>query len=260
VISHKAGAYPAAVAYDGLKAAISRNADVIIIDTAGVRRRARVNEVIEKFSVVKTLQAIEKSHVVVLVLDAATGIEAQDSTIAGMVHDLGRSIVIILNKWDGLDSRDRNELKKEVKNKLSFLPDPEMITISALHGSRIRDVLPAAKRAYDSAMIEMATSSLSRTLENAVTQTPPPMNNQRPVRLKFAHQAGKNPPIIVIHGNQVDSIPSSYRRYLVRYFSKFYKLVGTPIRIITRVGDNPFKERNPSTKTYKKRSGRRRKL
>lgn len=233
---------------------------MIIIDTAGVRRRARVNEVIEKFSVVKTLQAIEKSHVVVLVLDAATGIEAQDSTIAGMVHDLGRSIVIILNKWDGLDSRDRNELKKDVKNKLSFLPDPEMITISALHGSRIRDVLPAAKRAYDSAMIEMATSSLSRTLENAVTQTPPPMNNQRPVRLKFAHQAGKNPPIIVIHGNQADSIPSAYRRYLVRYFSKFYKLVGTPIRIITRVGDNPFKERNPSTKTYKKRSGRRRKL
>jgi GTP-binding protein len=234
---------------------------MIIIDTAGVRRKARVDEVIEKFSVIKTLQAIERSHVTLLVLDASVGIESQDSSIAGMVHDLGRSIVIVVNKWDGLNNHQKNQLKKDITQKLSFLPSPEIITISALHGSKIRDVLPAAKRAYDSAMIDIATSSLSRTLEQAVTQTPPPMNNQRPVRLKFAHQAGKNPPIIVIHGNQVDALPNSYRRYLARYFSGFYRLVGTPIRIITRTGENPFKARKPNlTEPFKTRSGRRRKL
>lgn len=231
-----------------------------IIDTAGVRKKSKVDEGIEKFSVIKTLQAIESCQVVLLVLDASTEIAVQDSTIAGMVGDFGRSIVIIVNKWDGLDSRQRNIIKKNVETKLSFLPRHEIIFISALHGSNLGEVLPAANRAYDSAMVEIATSSLNRTLEKALEQTPPPMYNQRPVRLKFAHQAGKNPPIIVIYGNQSKSIPQSYRKYLSKYFASTYKLVGTPVRIIPRVGKNPFKERNPSTRVYKKRSGRRRKL
>ena len=232
-----------------------------LIDTAGVRKKARVTETIEKFSVVKTLQAIENCHVVILILDASTGILAQDSTIAGMVNELGRSIVVVLNKWDGLDSKRKKLIRREVDNKFEFLPNPEIVTISALHGSNVRDVLPAAIRAYKSAMIDIATSSLSRTLEDAVIQTPPPMHNQRPIKLKFAHQAGKNPPVVVIHGNQATFLPESYRRYLARYFSRTYRLVGTPIRIFTRVPENPFKHRKPSPdKAFKKRSGRRRKL
>jgi GTP-binding protein len=238
-----------------------RGENYALIDTAGVRKKARVTETIEKFSVVKTLQAIETCHVVILVLDASTGLAAQDSTIAGMVNDLGRSIVVILNKWDGLDPRHRKAVRREVEKKFEFLPGPEILTVSALHGSSVGDVLPAVMRAFKSAMIDIATSSLNRTLQDALVQTPPPMHNQRPIRLKFAHQAGKNPPVIVIHGNQANNLPESYRRYLSRYFSKAYRLVGTPIRILTRVSENPFKKRNPSaTRVYKKRSGRRRKL
>ena len=234
--------------------------EYILIDTAGIRRKSRVDEVIEKFSVIKTLQAVETCHVVLFVVDGSAEIGAQDATIAGMVNDFGRSMVIVINKWDGLDSKQRAQIKKEIETKLSFLPSPEVLKISALHGSNLIDVLPAAERAYSCAMIDIATSSLNKTLENATNQTPPPMHNQRPVRLKFAHQAGKNPPVIIIHGNQAEAIPKSYRRYLARYFSKTYKLVGTPIRIIPRVGDNPFKQRNPSKKVYKQRSGRIRKL
>ncbi len=233
---------------------------IVLIDTAGVRKKAKVNDVIEKFSVVKTLQAIEKSNVTILVVDAESGVGTQDATIAGMVNDFGKSIVLVVNKWDTLDGKAKNQLKKEVSKKFEFLPSPEIVTISALHGSNIRDVIPAAMRAYNSAMIEIATSSLSRTLEQAVIRTPPPMHNQRPVRLKFAHQAGKNPPIIVIHGNQAKDIPQSYVRYLQRFFSRFYKLVGTPIKIFTRTAENPFKQRNPNKTAFKKRSGRRRKL
>ncbi|WP_423909842.1 ribosome biogenesis GTPase Der [Candidatus Spongiihabitans sp.] len=242
----------------------------VLIDTAGVRKKSKVDEVIEKFSVIKTLQAIETCHVVLLVVDASTEIGTQDAAIAGMVSDFGRSIVIVVNKWDGLSIRQRNKIKQEIKNKLSFLPYPEMIYISALHGSNIIEIMPAARRAYDSAMISIATSSLNRTLENALIQTPPPMHNQRSVRLKFTHQAGKNPPVIVIHGNLVNTIPVSYQKYLSKFFAKAYHLVGTPVRIIPRVSENPFRSRsfksgslksgNPAHIVFKKRSGRRRKL
>ena len=162
----------------------------------------------------------------------------------------GRSIVIVVNKWDGLDNRKRNRIIRDIESKFSFLPGPELVTISALHGSNIREVIPAANRAYDSAMVSIATSSLNRVLAEAIVQTPPPMNNQRPVKLKFAHQAGRNPPVIIIHGNQVDSLPKSYLRYLSRYFSNAYGLTGTPLRILTRVSENPFKRRNPSKKEF----------
>lgn len=234
--------------------------DYILIDTAGVRKKSKVNEVIEKFSVIKTLQAIENCQVVLLVVDASTEIGVQDAAIAGIVNDFGRSIVIVVNKWDGLDSRKRNRIIKDIQLKFSFLPDPELITISALHGSNVGKVVPAASRAYNSAMVSIATSSLNRILAKAIVQTPPPMNNQRPVKLKFAHQAGKNPPVIVVHGNQADSLPKSYLRYLSRYFSSAYRLTGTPVRVLTRVGENPFKQRSPSKKVFKTRSGRKRKL
>ncbi len=230
--------------------------DTILIDTAGVRKKAKVEKTIEKFSVIKTLQAIENCQVALLIVDAAAGIGSQDAVIAGMVHDCGRSTVIVVNKWDGLDGRKRKQALRDIDSKFSFLPAPERVTISALHGSNIKKVIPAANRAYRSAMIRIATSSLNRTLAEAIIKTPPPMNNHRPVKLKFAHQAGRNPPVIVIHGNQVDALPKSYLRYLSRYFSDVYGLTGTPVRVLTRVSENPFKKRNPSKKSFKDWSGR----
>ena len=233
--------------------------DMILIDTAGVRKKSKVEETIEKFSIVKTLQTIENCHVVLLIVDASAGIGSQDAAIAGMVHDSGRSMVIVVNKWDGLDSRKRNQVMRDIDSKFSFLPDPERIIISALHGSNLQAVIPAARRACGSAMIRIATSSLNRTLAEAIVKTPPPLHNQRPVKLKFAHQAGRNPPVIVIHGNQVDALPKSWLRYLSRYFSNAYGLTGTPVKILTRVSENPFKRRNPSKKVSRERPGRRRK-
>ena len=246
---------------DSVRIPISwKDEEYYIVDTAGVRRKSRVEIAVEKFSVIKTLQAIEDAHVVLLILDASGEIGAQDATIAGMVQDLGRSIVLVINKWDRLEGRQRKKIKVELELKLPFLPDPEILFISALYGSNIADVMPAAKRAWDCAMVDIATSSLNRTLEAAVAQTAPPMRNDRPVRLKFAHQAGKNPPIIVVHGNQAEKLPESYFRYLSKFFANTYRLRGTRIRVIGRSGGNPFKELKPKNTTFKKRSGRIRKL
>ena len=246
---------------DSVRIPVSWKGDeYFIVDTAGVRRKSRVDQAVEKFSVIKTLQAIEDAHVVLLVLDASSEIGAQDATIAGMVQDLGRSIVVVVNKWDRLEGRQRKKIKHELELKLPFLPDPEIVFISALHGSNIVDVMPAAKRAWDCAMVDIATSSLNRTLEAAVTQTAPPMRNERPVRLKFAHQAGKNPPIVVVHGNQAEKLPASYLRYLSKFFANTYRLRGTRIRVIARSGGNPFRQMKPEKAAFKKRSGRIRKL
>lgn len=234
--------------------------DYLLIDTAGVRRRAKVEQAIEKFSVIKTLQAIEDAHVVLLVLDASSEIGAQDATIAGMVQDLGRSMVVIVNKWDRLESRQRRKIKDELEIKLPFLPDPEVLFVSALHGSNLAEIIPAARRAFESAMAELSTSSLNRTLEAAVSQTPPPMQNGRLVKLKFAHQAGKNPPIVVVHGNQAEKLPDAYLRYLSKFFAYRYRLRGTRIRMIPRSGENPFKKLKPKKTQFKKRTGRRRRI
>jgi len=234
--------------------------DYLLVDTAGVRRKSRVDLAVEKFSVIKTLQAIEDSHVVILVLDASSEIGAQDATIAGMVQDLGRSMVVVVNKWDRLEGRQRRKIKDELEIKLPFLPDPEILFVSALHGSNLAEIMPAAQRAYESAMAELSTSSLNRTLATAVAQTPPPMLNGRPVKLKFAHQAGKNPPIVVVHGNQAEKLPDAYLRYLSKYFASTYRLRGTRIRVIPRSGENPFKKMKPKGTQFKKRTGRRRKI
>ena len=228
-----------------------------LIDTAGVRRKTRGADVLEKFSVVKALQAIERANVVVLMIDAAREIGFQDAVIAGMIRDLGRSMVVAVNKWDNLPNRQRAHIKKELTRNLPFLPNAEVLFISALHGSNIAEVAPAALRAWMSAMVDVATSSLNRTLAQAVQRTPPPMRNRRTVRLKFAHQAGKNPPTFVIHGNLAAKLPDSYRRYLANYFARTYQLVGTPVRILFRTPDNPYRNRPSVRRTYKRgqRSG-----
>lgn len=232
-----------------------------LIDTAGVRKKARIDDVIEKFSVVKTFQAIEQANVVVLVLDASREIGAQDSHIAGMIQELGRSMVILVNKWDRLSKEQRTKIKDELHLKLPFLPDPEILFVSALYGSNLAKVMPAIKRAARAAMCDLATSSLNRTLKDAVSLTSPPMYQQRPVRLKFAHQAGKNPPIIVVHGTQAETIPTAYKKYLENFFRQAYKLVGTPIRIIARTTANPFasggdRYKKPKTKDQQGKSTR----
>ena len=228
----------------------------MLIDTAGVRRRSKVDSGVEKFSVVKTLQAVGEANVVVLVLDARSEIGAQDATIAGMVHDLGRALVIAVNKWDGLSGERRRRIRAELELKLPFLGYAEVLFTSALHGTAVGDLLPAVLRAYRSAMTEFATSDLNRKLQDAVAATPPPMRRGRRIKLKFAHQAGKNPPVIVIHGSQVAALPPAYRRYLAGYFIRAYRLVGTPVRIVLRQGENPYAGRARSRGTKPKRRRR----
>ncbi|MGR3914212.1 MAG: ribosome biogenesis GTPase Der [Gammaproteobacteria bacterium] len=223
---------------------------VHLIDTAGMRRKARVAETLEKFSVLKALQAMDEAQVVLLLLDASGEVGAQDAAIAGLLRDLGRSMVLVVNKWDCLSARQREKIRGELSRKLPFLPNPERVFISALHGANLAAVLPAAMRAYRSATADLATSGLNRVLANALAHTPPPMHQRRPVRLKFAHQSGKNPPCIVVHGSRAEKLTPSYRRYLANYFARAYELRGTPVRIIPRSGENPYRN---------KASGRRRK-
>ena len=220
-----------------------KNQPMTLIDTAGVRRKSRVDDVIEKFSVIKTLQSIEQAHVVIMVLDAQTEISVQDMHIAGMIRDLGRSLVVIVNKWDGLSDVQRKKIKHGIQFKFPFLPNPKILFTSALYGSNLDKIMPAVAKTAASATVSLATSSLNRTLKDAVDLTSPPMYQQRPVRLKFAHQAGKNPPVIVVHGNLAETIPDAYRRYLENFFIKAYRLIGTPIRIIPRTTVNPYAEK-----------------
>lgn len=211
-----------------------------VIDTAGVRRHARVSDVIEKFSVVKTLQAIDRANVVILVLDARQSISDQDASLAGHILDQGRALVLAVNKWDGLAESERAWIRREVERKLPFLGFAKPHFISALLGLRIKELLPAVDRAFASARRELASPQLNKVLRRAVEALPPPIARGRRIRLKYAHQGGRNPPLIVIHGSQTDAVPDSYRRYLANAFRSAFKLEGTPVRIDLQSGFNPF--------------------
>jgi GTP-binding protein len=228
-----------------------------LIDTAGIRRKSRVHETIEKFSIVKALQAIDRAEVVISVLDAHEGVTEQDVSLLGLVLERGRSLVVVTNKWDGLSAADRRHVRNELDRRLPFIDFAERITISALHGTAVGDVLPAVERAFKAAVIDMPTTELTRELESAVTAHPPPLVRGRRIRLRYAHQGGRNPPVIVIHGNQTDRVPDSYRRYLINHFRKAFKLRGTPVRLQFRSGDNPFKgRRNTMTPRQERRRKR----
>jgi GTP-binding protein len=230
----------------------------VLIDTAGVRRRARIDDVLEKFSVVKTLQAIEAANVVVLVLDARNGVSAQDASLAGFVVETGKSLVLAINKWDGLDPNQRAWVRHELDRRLPFLRFLEPHFISALHGSGVGGLFPAIDRAYASAMRELGTSRLNRVLEKAIEATPPPMGRGgRRIKLKFAHQTGKNPPTVRIHGNQVEHLPAAYRRYLVNAFRRAYDLEGTEVRLDLRSGPNPYGDRHSAGTRRRSRSASR---
>lgn len=215
----------------------------LLIDTAGVRRRSRVRESVEKFSVVKALQAMERAEVVIAVLDAAEGVTDQDVSLMGLAVDRGRALVVAINKWDGLDSDQRRRVREQLDRKLPFLDFAEQHSISALHGTGVGDLLPAAARAYCAATRDLATGELTRVLEDAVSEHQPPLVRGRRIRLRYAHQGGRNPPVIVVHGNQTERLPDAYRRYLINRFRKVFRLEGTPIRLQLKTGDNPYKGR-----------------
>lgn len=214
-----------------------------LIDTAGVRRRGRINEAIEKFSVIKTLQAMGQANVVLLVLDAQQGIAEQDATLAGHVLESGRALVVVINKWDGLQGGERDTVKSDLMRKLPFLSFADWHYVSALHGTGVGHLLESVDACYAAAMRELKTSKLTEILEQAVMEHAPPSAGGRRIKLRYAHQGGRNPPIIIIHGSQAEKVNNTYNRYLVNRFRKVLKLHGTPLRIEYRTGDNPYKDK-----------------
>lgn len=211
-----------------------------LIDTAGVRRRSRVDEAVEKFSAIKTLQAITSAHVVILLVNAHEGIAEQDARIISYVLDAGCALVLAVNKWDGLEPSRKERIRRVLEYKLGFLDFAKMYFISALYGSGVGLLFEAVRHAYESSCRELETPLLNRILVDAVAAHQPPLIRGRRVKLRYAHQGGRNPPVIVIHGNQTARLSSAYRRYLINAFRHQLNLWGTPIRLELRTGSNPF--------------------
>tara|TARA_Y100000780_G_scaffold211800_1_gene211620 strand:+ start:1195 stop:2565 length:1371 start_codon:yes stop_codon:yes gene_type:complete len=226
---------------DSIEVALDRfEQPLMLIDTAGVRRRARVTQTLEKFSVVKTLQAIEDSQVVVHVLDGRQGVLEQDLTIAGLIQASGRSVVLVVNKWDGMERRDKNYFRRTLDRRFSFLPEHHTLYVSALYGSGVTDVVKSVMLALRSNWIEMPTSRVNAVLREAITRQAPPLRQGRVVKIKYAHQGGKNPPTVVLHGNMLKQLPASYLRYIASAFGKAFGLVGTRVRLELRTSKNPY--------------------
>ena len=220
-----------------------------LIDTAGVRKRGKVFEAIEKFSVIKTLQAIEDANVVVLVLDAHQEISEQDAHIAGFILEAGRALVVAVNKWDGLDQYARDTVKREIARKLSFLSFAKFHYISALQGSGLPGLLQSVDMAYSAAMTKLPTPKLTRILLAATEQHQPPKSGMFRPKLRYAHQGGSNPPLIVVHGNALEHISDSYKRFLENTFRKAFELEGTPLRVQFKTGRNPYENKKPAPLT-----------
>jgi GTP-binding protein len=211
-----------------------------LIDTAGVRRKSRVHAAIEKFSIVKTLQAIDRATVVIALLDAREGVTDQDVSLLGLALDRGRAAVIGVNKWDGLDADQRAEVKRQIDVKLPFMDFARLHFVSALRGSGVGDLLDSVAEARRAAEADLNTNELTRVLAEAVAAHAPPLVHGRRIKLRYAHQGGRRPPLIVIHGNQTGAVPQAYRRYLVNRFRERFKLHGTPVRIEFKSGANPY--------------------
>jgi GTP-binding protein len=214
--------------------------DYTLIDTAGVRRRKNVKETVEKFSIVKTLQAIDDANVVIVIMDAHEGIVDQDLHIMGYALNSGRALVIAVNKWDGMDASARDHIRSELDRKLNFIDYAEIHFISALHGTGVGHLYESVEKAYSSATKRLVTNELTQVLEGAVFDHQPPMINGRRIKLRYAHAGGHNPPLIVVHGNQTGKIPASYKRYLEKVFRRELGLIGTPIRMEFKSSENPY--------------------
>ncbi|MBN2701613.1 MAG: ribosome biogenesis GTPase Der [Methylothermaceae bacterium] len=211
-----------------------------LFDTAGIRRRSRVDQAVEKFSIIKAMQTIEQGHLVIFLIDAREGVTDQDARLLGYVLEAGKALIIGLNKWDGLDADHKRRLRTQLAAKLQFLDFAEKMPLSALHGTGVGDLFDRMPILFEQARAELSTALLTRILQEATERHPPPLVKGRRIKLKFAHQGGKNPPVIVIHGNQTENLPAEYKRYLNHIFRKRLKIQGTPIRLEFRSGDNPF--------------------
>jgi len=228
-----------------------------LIDTAGMRRKAKVSLAIEKFSIIKSLQAIEKANVVIYLVDAREGVTDQDAHLLGLILEAGRALIIGLNKWDGISPEQKEKVKKQIERKLPFLEFAEKHPISALHGSGVGKLFDVVHELYDAAMIDMSTPVLTRILKDAVEAHQPPLVRGRRIKLKYAHQGGRNPPVVVIHGVQTDALPDAYRRYLMNYYRQQLDLKGTPVKLVFKSPENPFKgQRNKLTERQQKKRRR----
>jgi GTP-binding protein len=215
----------------------------VLIDTAGVRRRGKVFEAIEKFSIVKTLQAIADAEVVIFVIDAQENIVEQDQHLLGYIVEAGKALVIAVNKWDNLEDNQRQTIKRELGRRLSFVDFAKNYYISALHGTNVGHLFEAIIVAYRSAFVAVSTRKTTEILQKAITDHQPPLVHGRRIKLRYAHLGGHNPPTFIIHGNQTEAIPSVYRRYLMNFFRKKLALIGTPVRLEFKSSSNPFKDR-----------------
>ena len=226
---------------DAIEVPFERNGRAYtLIDTAGLRRRGKVFETVEKFSVIKTLQAVEQSNVVVLMVDASQEISDQDAHIAGFVIEAGRALVLAVNKWDAVDDYRRERIKQDIERKLNFLGFARVHYVSALKGEGVNGLMASVDRAWAAAMAKLPTPQLTRALQDALARQAPPRHGIFRPKLRYAHQGGSNPPIIVIHGNALEHVPDSYRRYLERTFMEQFQLQGTPLRVEFKTSKNPF--------------------
>lgn len=230
--------------------------EYILIDTAGIRRRKNVTDVVEKYSVIKTLRAIEDANVCLMIIDAREGLSEQDLSLLGFILESGRSLVLAVNKWDGLDDSVKDSIKSEIDRRLGFIDFAKIHFISALHGTGVGHLYGSVEEAFDSATKRISTSMVTKILDMAIFDHQPPMHNGRRIKLKYAHAGGYNPPLIIIHGNQVKKLPHSYKRYLMNYYRKSLKIMGTPIRIDFKETDNPFSGKKKLSFTEQKKQAR----
>ena len=214
--------------------------DYRLIDTAGLRRRGKIEEAVEKFSVFKTLQSIQDCQVAVVMLDAGEGVTEQDATVLGHVLEAGRALVIAVNKWDNQSNYQREQTKSLLERKLSFCTWAPIVTISAKHGTGMAELFKAIHKAYDSATRQFTTAEVTKAIEIAYVAFPPPVVRGHVAKMKYGHPGDTNPPTFIVHGNRLKTLPDSYRRYLENFFRKRFKLVGTPIRFVFKDGDNPY--------------------
>lgn len=214
-----------------------------LIDTAGVRRRARIHDQVEKISIIKTLQAIEASQIVILVIDAHDAVTDQDASLLGLAIDSGKALIIAVNKWDGLETSERNRIRDMLDRKLGFIDYACIHYLSALHGSGVGKLFDSTDRIGKSIKVAPSASRLTGILQTLTTQHAPPLVRGRRIKLKLAHLGGHNPLRIIIHGNQIGAVPEDYQRYLANHFRKALKLTGAPVFIEFRQGANPYKDK-----------------
>jgi GTP-binding protein len=226
-----------------------------LIDTAGLRRRAKVDTAIEKFSVIKTLQAIETAHVVIVVMDAQDTVAEQDASLLGTVIEQGRALIVAINKWDNIPTEQRDLIRQQIELRIPFADFAPLHFISARHGSGVGELFASVRSVFAAAMREMTTPQLTRVLEGALESHQPPLVRGRRIKLRYAHQGGRNPPRIVIHGNQTTSVPEAYRRYLANVYRDAFDLFATPVAIEFRTDANPYNRLRAGKGPRPKRAG-----